>query len=332
MNKNTLLLILAFIGLGGGTYYFLKTKNDKASIIETERDFRTPEKDIYKIFIADRENHRVTLTRVGHTKKWMVNGKHPVNDEVIQSTMEVLTGVEIKYIPPKAAIGNIAKSLAVSGIKVELYGQNDVPLKTFYLGGTSIDGHGTNFIKEGSDQPFVMHLPNMVGEIKPRFPLDEEKWRDKTVFAETPEQLTSVAVEYPQQKISSFKINKSTFSYDVLPFHDAMPRINRSLRKGAVTSYLTNFERVIAEGIDNNNAARDSVVKSVPFVIITLKNEKNQQKAVRLFPIYEKDGYGIVIQDRKPDRYFAETSEGDFFLVQDVVFRKFFLDYKSFFD
>lgn len=332
MNKNTLLLLLAFIGLGGATYYFLKTKNDKATVVETERDFRTPEKDIYKVFLADRENNRITLSRIGHSKKWIVNEKYPVNDEVLNSMMEVLTSIEIKSIPPKAAIGNIAKSLAVSGIKVELYGQNDIPLKTFYLGGTSIDGHGTNFIKEGSDQPFVMHLPNMIGEIKPRFQLDEEKWRNKTVFEETPEQLTSISVEYPLQKISSFKINKSSFSYDVLPFHDAMPRINRPLRKGAVSSYLANFEKVIAEGIDNKNSARDSIVKTVPFVIITLKNEKDKPKAVRLFAIYEKDGYGNVIQDRKPDRYFAETSEGDFFLVQDIVFRKYFWDYKAFFE
>jgi hypothetical protein len=110
-----------------------------------------------------------------------------------------------------------------------------------------------------------------------------------------------------------------------------VPRINRSLAKGMVQSYLTNFERVIAEGIDNKNEARDSLSRTMPFVVISLENDKGAIKTVRLFPILEKDGLGIPITGRKPDRYFAESKDGDFFLVQDVVFRKLFYDYKTFF-
>lgn len=332
MNKNTILLLLAFVGMGGATYYFLNNKNDKSTITATDKDFRVEEKEIYKIFFADRENHRITLTRDGHSKRFILNGKYTANEGVLKHTMEVLTQIAVRYVPPRAAIENAAKDLAVNGIKVELYGQNDVPLRTFYIGGTTNDGHGTYFIMEGSEQPYVMHLPGFVGEIRPRFSLDEETWRDKTVFEYAPENIKTVSVEYPQQKASSFKISKETFNYSVLPFYDAMPRSNKSLRKGSVQSYLTNFERVIAEGIDNKNEARDSLSRTVPFAIISLTTEKNEQKMVRIFPILDKDEYGRPIQGKKPDRYFAESKEGDFFLVQDNVFRKLFYDYKAFFE
>ncbi len=332
MNKNTILLLIAFLGMGGATYYFLQNKNDKSTISATDKDFRVAEKEIYKIFFADRENHRMTLTRNGHSKDWTLNGKHPVNAGVLKHTMEILTEVAVKYVPPRAAIPNAAKGLAVNGIKVEVYGQNDVPLRTYYIGGTTMDGEGTYFIMEGSEQPYVMHLPGHIGEIRPRFSFDEEDWRNKTVFAEAPENIKSVSVEYPQQKASSFKISKEMMSYSVLPFYDGVPRTNRALKKGIVQSYLTSFENVIAEGIDNKNAARDSLTKTIPFVIISLTNDKNVQKAVRVFPIIDKDGYGMPIVGKKPDRYFAESSDGDFFLIQDVVFRKMFFDYKSFFE
>ena len=331
MNKNTIILLLAFLGLGGATAYYLKNKNDTSTITATDKDFRVEEKQLYKIFFADRNNHRIILERVGHSKEWTLNGKYVASKGVLEQTMEVLTNISIKYVPPRVAIENAAKKLAVDGIKVELYGLNGVPLRTYYIGGTTIDGHGTYCIQEGSDQPYVMYIPGFIGEIRPRFSLDEESWRDKTVFAEPIENIKSVAVEYPQQKMSSFKITKDLLSYSVLPFYDAVPRINRSLAKGMVQSYLTNFERVIAEGIDNKNEVRDSLSRTVPFVVISLENDKGVTKTVRLFPILKKDDFGIPLTGIKPDRYFAESKDGDFFLVQDVVFRKLFYDYKTFF-
>lgn len=332
MNKNTLLLLVAFLGLGGATYYFMSNKNPNSTLTGSDKEFTVPENQIYKIFIADRKNNRITLTRQGHSKDWLVNNKFPANKGVLEHTMEVLTKVAVKYMPPRASIENAAKDLAVNGLKVEVYGQNDVPLKKFYIGGTTIDGHGTYMIMEGSEQPYVMHLPSFVGEIRPRFSLDEEAWRDKTVFSEDPDHIKQIEVEYPQNKASSFKITKGVLNYEVLPFHSAMPRINKPLRNGIARSYFTNYEKVIAEGLDNKNTARDSITKLVPFAVISVQNDKGENNMVRVFPIFEKDPLGIPLTTKKPERYFAETNKGDFFLVQDVVFRKLFFDYKTFFE
>jgi hypothetical protein len=329
MNKNTIILLLAFIGLGAASFYFLK-KDKKTTILATDKDFRVEEKQIYKVFLADRNNQRLTVERVGHSNKWRLNGKYDVAPGVIFHTLEALSKVEVQYVPPKGSIPFAAKSLAVNGIKVEVYGQNDVPLRTYYVGGNTTDGHGTYYIMEGSEQPYVMGLPGFVGELRPRFQLKEYLWRDKTIFADPLESIKGVSVEYPQQKASSFKIAKQTLGYEVLPFYDGIPRITKGLNKGIVQSYVTQYERIIAEGIDNDNPARDSIVRTVPFAIITLNTETGN-KAVRIFPIAEKDVTGLPLR-KKTDRYFAESNQGDFFLIQDEVFRKLFYDYKGFFN
>ena len=185
---------------------------------------------------------------------------------------------------------------------------------------------------EGSEQPYVMQIPGFIGEIRPRFPMTPDAWRTKSIFNERPENIKSLSVEYPQIKLSSFKITKDGSGYSVLPFYDAVPRINRAVSQRMVRSYLTGFEQSLAEGIDNRNEARDSISRTLPFTIIRVQNDQGKEFAVRIFPIIEKDEYGRPIERRKPDRYFAETSEGDFFLIQDVVFRKLFFDYKAFFD
>lgn len=332
MNKLSAALLVLFVLLGAATWYFVNNSNSKSTLTRTDKDFRISEDEIYKIFLADRANNRITLSRVGHGKDWILDDRYPVSKSVLKNTMEVLTTVEVKYVPPRAAVKNAAKDLAVNGIKVEIYGQNDIPLRTFYIGGTTSDGHGTYFIMEGSEQPYVMQIPGFIGEIKPRFPMNPDEWRDKSVFYEKPENISSVSVEYPQAKLSSFKIGKEGASYSVLPFYDAVPRLNREVNQNIVRSYLTAYEQMLAEGIDNRNAARDSISKTLPFAIVKLKNQQNRELTVSIFPIIEKDEYGRPIQRKKPDRYFAETSDGDFFLIQDVVFRKLFFDYKAFFD
>lgn len=330
MNRNTILLLLAFVGMGAATYYFSTAAKGGDTINATDKEFTVPQKDLYKIFVANRDGKRITLTRVGHSDQWQVNGKYPANAGVMTYTMEVLTKAAVKYVPPRASVSTAAQELAVSGLKVELYGLNEAKLKTFYIGGTTIDGHGTYFIMEGSEQPYVMEIPGFVGEIRPRFSLDEETWRDKTIFAEPLESIAAISVDYPAQKQSAFKINRGTLNYEVLPFYDGVPRTNNELSKGVVRSYLTNFERVIAEGFDNTNKNRDSISRMQPFAVINVKNNDGKEKIVRIFPIFEKDAMGRPL-DKKPDRYFAETNNGDFMLIQDVVFRKLLYDYKAFF-
>lgn len=324
--------MLLFLVLGGATYFYFKNTDKGTTLRGTDKDFRTAEKDIYKIFLADKANNRITLSRVGHSKEWILDGKYPVGEGVISSTMEVLSTVAVKYVPPRAAIKNAVKDLAVNGIKVEIYGLNDIPLKTFYIGGTTSDGHGTYFIMEGSEQPYVMEIPGFVGEIRPRFPMQADVWRDKSVYKEQLENIKALSIEYPQEKLSSFKISKEGMGYTVLPFYDAVPRTNRSLKQGTVRSYLTNYEHVIAEALDNTNESRDSITKLLPFAIIRLQKNDGKEHAIRIFPIIDKDEYGRPLAGKKPDRYFAENNEGDFFLIQDVVFRKLFYDYKAFFE
>ncbi|MEM9920387.1 MAG: hypothetical protein AAF990_19980, partial [Bacteroidota bacterium] len=64
MNK-TLILLLLFVVLGGGTAWFLMQKPDaKMTVLQEERAFHIDNPDeVYKIFLADRRGNKTTLER-----------------------------------------------------------------------------------------------------------------------------------------------------------------------------------------------------------------------------------------------------------------------------
>ena len=98
MTKLSAALLVLFVLLGAATYYFVSNSNSKTTLTQTDKDFRTEEKQIYKIFLADRSNNRLTISRVGHSNDWLLDDKYPVSKSVMKSTMEVLSTVEVKYV------------------------------------------------------------------------------------------------------------------------------------------------------------------------------------------------------------------------------------------
>ena len=92
---------------------------------------------------------------------------------------------------------------------------------------------------------------------------------------------------------------------------------------------LINFEKLGAEAHETNNPLRDSVTALVPFAIVTLKNEKGEEKVVRFWPIeqIEQPGTGKIFNIR----YLTDCSWGPFMLTQHHVFGPIFRGYSHFF-
>jgi hypothetical protein len=329
MKKNSLILIALFAILGGASYYFIKKGDGKTTLVAPDQDFAVPADQVGKIFLADKQNHQVTLTLQG--KQWMVDGKYKVKHDVIENCLKVISEVKVKYVPSAAAAKNAITEFATFGIKVEVYGKSDNRLKTYYIGGTDNEGSGSYYIMENQEKPYVAHVPFFYGELQPNFPLKLEDWRDRTIFAEEIEDIQSASVEYPAQKSSSFKIENQGNSLDVMPFYAGVPRNTGNQKKGVAENFLFGFKSIVAEAFENTNAARDSIIRQEPFSVISLKSKKGEENALRIYPIYKRDASGTLLREAQVDRYYGYSSKGDFYLIQDVVFRKLFWDYNSFF-
>ncbi len=330
MNR-TLLLVLLFLVLGGTAWYALSNKKKQTnSHVSWDMDFAVKNTDeIGKIFIADRKGNTSTFEQ--KNKLWYYNDKYPASPSAMGILLETISKVNVLNIPPNSAVPLMIKELAADGIKVEIYDRAGKTLKTYYVGGVTIDERGTVLMMDGAEQPYVVHLPGFVGQIRMRFQLSEDEWRDKAVFNEKPEEIQSVFVEYPQRKNESFRLEKTGSAlYDVQPFFNTTTKMTTPRRKGVVEAYLVQFDRLVAEAFETQNPLRDSVKALVPFAIVTVKKTDGAEKKVRFWP--------VEIENRRDDgrpfvsRYFIDVDNKDFMLTQDRVFGVLFRGYEFFYE
>lgn len=336
MNKTTILLALAII-LGGLTFWYLKQGDDKTTLAGADRRFAVENADdIQKVFIADRQGNQTTLER--RDGYWLYNGQWRVRPTAISNLLQAIQFVDMKYKPPRAAVSNMVKSLATEGIKVEVYGRKDRLLKAYYVGGATADETGTYMILEGAEEPYVTYLPGWRGNLRHRYSLKGEDWRDRTVIAYDPDDIQALSMEYPKQQNNSFVLERSGKSYSVKPFYDLTSAINRPYREKSAETFLISFDKLIAEAFETRNPERDSIAQLLPFAILRITDNQGEVQEFRFHPIlldgiYQDPKTGAYSANPIVERYFLDIpTNGDFMMVQDRVFRKIFWAYDSFFE
>jgi hypothetical protein len=329
--KKTLLLAALFVVLGAFAWYALQQKKTEGTAQSPDMEFAVDDpSQIRKIFIADRNGQRAKLER--NDEGWIYNDRYPARLTAVQTLLETIRGVRVMYIPPKAAEQDMIKSLAAEGLKVEIYGKNDEKLKCYYVGGVTFDERGTFMIMDGSEQPYVTHIPSFTGQLRVRYLLGDDNWRSRAVFSEKPERIQRVSVEYPQRKSMSFILDKkSDLEYEVTPFYSTTPRLRTPQRKGAAEAYVLGFESLIAESHESEFEQRDSVAQLVPFVIVTVRREDGTERKATFWP-YEFETSGGPNPRVSINRYLTLLSDSSFMLTQQRVMGVMFRGYDYFFE
>ncbi len=341
--KRTLILLFLFVLLGAGAYYLMENQDKSSTTSWNENgDFAIENiDDIYKIFIADRQNYKVLLER--KNGYWTYNKKFKAKKTQMDDLLNTIRGVRMKYTTPRGAENQMRKNLATSGVKVEIYDKNDNKMKVYYVGGATANSLGTYYIMEGSTEPYVMHIPAFQGMLKGKFLKQEDDWKDLMMFGDQVEDIQSVTVDYPKQKSKSFKIDRNeNGEYSVKPFYDKTPEINKPVINAAVEKYLLGYSVLMAEAFENKNPNRDSINSMLPFVTLSVTDLKGATKTARLFPIPQVDQYGNPVLStgvgmnsaQSIYRYFADYTDqyGESFrLVQHRNFERLFWSYDYFF-
>jgi len=298
--------------------------------LKAERDFRieNPEQ-IGKIFIAQRGGKKTLLERNGD--EWTYNNKWKARQDAVQNLLDALTRLQVQYQPAAAAVPNIVRSLATEGIKVEIYDRREKLLKAYYIGGSTVDERGVFAIREGFEQPYIAHLDGWEGNPRFRYNLTGEDWRDRSIFAEDPDQIQEVQIEYPSQRNQSFRLSKKNGKYEIRPFFQITPRIQSPYLPGSAERFLASFESIAAEDFRNALPGKDSILQTLPFAVITVKNNAGKEKSARLYPIFQE--YQMDASQNMPiERYFVATGSGDFMLAQQRVLIKILWGYPFFFE
>ena len=331
MQSRTLLLTFLLLLLGGSAWYLIQRQNArKGSANHSDMEFAVKKPDdIYKIFIADRKGRTATLERKDGF--WLYNGQYKARPTAMERLLETMSKVNVAYIAPKAADETMIKTLASEGIKVEAYNKDNEKIKAYYVGGVTNDEGGTYMIMEGAEQPYVTHIPSFVGQLRVRYMLGDDNWRDRSVFNEKIEDITGVSVEYSKEKTESFRIERQGSSeYVVKPLYGTTPPSRTPQRKGMAEAYLLQLDSKIAEAFETTNPRRDSVLALTPFVTITVTKKDGAEKMVKFWPVaietHPDEGYTFV------ERYFTDINGKDFMLTQHRVMGSLFKGYHFFFE
>lgn len=334
MNR-TLLLLIAVVVLGIGAYFLLSEEQQGpvSSMVGADREFSVPREEVYKVFLADRHGNRTTLTR--GASGWTYNEKYPARPDAVENLLTAIDKIRMRFKPTQAAVKNMVEDLASNGIKVEVYGKDNQLLKAYYIGGATNDERGTYAILEGAEQPYVTEIPSWEGNLRFRYNLTGDDWRDRTIFRLAPEDITRISVEYPKQQNKSFRVDYQNGA-EVSPFYPLTPKIQRPLKVAKAEAYRMNFEKIISSGYNNMNREREEITQQIPFVIFTVETKDGAPQSLQLFPIYDKPFVdpktGVTTQPTEVTAYHGLTHANDLMIMQNPMVGKILWAYDFFYE
>lgn len=317
--------------------YLKKGPTEVGTLVGADREFAVPAEQVYKIFLANRIDGTTTLLE-RKRDRWTYNQIYTARPNAVENLLDAISRVEMMYKPPQAAVPTMLQDLATRGIKVELYDQTDQLLKVYYVGGSTPDESGTYLMLEDAEQPYVAHLPSWQGNLRFRYNLKGDNWRDRSIFNHQEKDIAALAVEFPKQRQYSFRMErKGSDNFAVTPYYDLQQSKEALPSKARMEGFLAGFERVGAEAFRNQHLGQDSIRQLVPFCSIELKTKTDSTTKVSFFPIfkdnlvYDSKLNQYEVNNQPVERYFVDINGQDFLIAQHRVVKDLFWAYDSFF-
>lgn len=316
MKQIVFLLVLIF---SLGLFYALTLDKNKSSEIGT---FNIPQlESIHKIEILSDRLENMSITRKG--SGWILQRGHLARTNAVDNILDVIQNLQIKYIPERAALQNIQNEMNEIGVMVNMYDKSETLIKRYLIGGSTADERGAYLRLDDNPQPYVVHLPTLEGSIRGRFLMRYDDWRDRTIFDVAKSDIESIEVRYPRQESESFIISEDAVR------HKSYATVSS---KAKIDSYLHNYTGIIAEAFENINSNQDSIRGLLPFCVIDMKLTTGNYKEIKLYPVENYIEESLVTLENTPriNRYFVDTSWGDFMLVQQRIIGKLLRGYSYF--
>ena len=307
MKKKLLIIGVFILCLGGALAVYFTSTN--GTVKPELKNFAVPDtSDVDKVFLADKNNHEVLLTKET-TERWRVNGKYYARRDMLENLMTIIRRVTVRSVVAKAAQENIIKRMSAGSIKVEIYKKGEL-YKVYYVGSGTQDNMGSFMLLEGSSAPFICFLPGHHGGITNFYMPLENEWRERLIFSYKLQDMAAVTVEYPGDPASSFSLEilggnefklRSLANNKYLPF-DTMK----------VKAYLLEFKNVAFEDFtDVKPEKMDSVRAKHQLFTITVKEKNGTEQWVKGYrlplPPGLTDDFGNVIPFDE-DRMYGDVS------------------------
>lgn len=335
-NVKTILIVL-LVGALGYFAYTLSTGVKKVQMsAEALSDFSISDTaSIDKLVINDTEgNPGVELYKENGT--WRTKEHACIQQHLVETILETIKYIKVKSPVPKGAIDNISKSIAAHNKKMDIY-QNGKLVKTWYIGDPTQDQYGTYMLlkdpeKGKSPEPFIMHLPNMYGNLSTRFITNSKDLECTGIFNYNPINIASVNVEIPDSTHLNYKVvAKDDNLFEVYNNDEQLTDFDTT----QVRQYLLYFKKVHFErhNFILNETEVDSMLNSSPHYTIDVTMKDGETNNIRLFRRKAAiDRYGLdgKLLPYDQDRLWVELNNGIVVSAQYHVFNKLMRDINFF--
>jgi hypothetical protein len=325
MKKQNLIFLAALVIILVTVY--MLTNHPFSTIKPELKDFalKNPEK-VTKIFLTRKGSSNILLEKNAQGK-WILNGKSEAWEPRIELLLfKTMPRLDVKSPVPDIIYNRVINQMALNAVKAEFY-EGNKKVKCIYVGDNTADELGTYMYIEGSDKPFVVHIPGFNGFLSSRFTLDEKDWKTRTIVSVTPPEVLELRMDYISDPVESFAIIRE--QNDSL--HLIGPRLDgKNIPPAVVTSYVNQFRSLSMEGFPNTYSQRyvDSLLSTPALCRIFIVKKDRSTKEVLIYPkpttdentIYDKNG-NVISSD--PERYYAFIDrERTPVIIQKGVFEK----------
>jgi len=313
--KKNLPYLLVFAVLAALSWYVWNKRNS-GTLDPNDTSFAIEDtSSVVRIFIADRKGQRLTLERKKGGPWRMGSGKAPRPDAVF-TLLETLRRWEVKTPVPRPAVQNVFKSLATLSVKVEVT-MEDGSGQVYYVGSGTQDMRGTYAMKEGSELPYIVHLPGWEGYLSTRFFANEEEMRERVLLRLQPSNLEKLVVEYPAEPENSYDLTVlSSGNFELRDLSGSSIPCNQR----AAAALFAGFAFLPVEGFENMQPMRDSVPGRVPEKMrLKLWEKGGKLHFISVYPKSQLNQLDVVLLNVAPDMdrdYFYHHGMNDFGVLQ----------------
>lgn len=294
---------------------------------------------ITRIFLADKQDNEVILTREGDST-WLVDNKYQANQAMMDLFLETLHSMRIRQQVNRNAVPTVIKDLSARAIKVEVYQRvpfinwfggrlqlfkHEKLTRTYYVGRETKDMLGSYMFREGDKVPCVIYIPGFRGFLTPRFVTDPLKWRSHTIVDLDAKSIGRIELEITANPSESFAVvnNGEGFDMELLEGHRRVQAFDTMRMAAFIASFSwLNFDEFAAI-VPNSN---DSSLVGAPRTILRITDTAGTTHEVLTYIKYSNpdDIQAISDQDMYEafdlNRLYAIIDRKDTVLIQYHVF------------
>lgn len=339
MKKRNSLIIASVLVLGVLALIVVLSRGQSSTI---KQNYHVQDiASVSKIFMADKLDNQVTLTRDKGDTTWTVNGEYEASLPMIELFLETLNEMRLREQVNKTAAPNVAKQLASKSVKTEIYQRvyridwfkhklrlfpHEKKTSTLFIGHETQDMFGTYCYREGDKVPVILYKPGLRGFIAPRFIADPLVWRSHRIVSLKVQEIERVELEIPAAPEESFAILRkgNGFEMEMLQTHQKVNGFDTARVAQLLSSFTNlNFDEY-SQLVPKNE--RDTTFSKAPRTILRVKDTKGNQCELKTYIKYNNPDDIINMPDPEMykifdlDRLYAVLDAKDTVLIQYYVF------------